>query len=634
MIFAFVASSVELDKRTYASDSYARLVWFAMETKGEPTTRCIVITSVNGDTTEIVTTFDIGNTSKIVTTSINENTTEETELNTEDPFNATTVVIRIPTDIKNTSVDFTVEYEEYPNGSINEEPSESNEKNDSNSYAEKSLKGDQKIFFEAQKKNFKPEVSEESSEQNAEYDEYYEYSEKSDEEEMENEDETHNEKEEIDEKEIDIEKEEIDEKETDVDNAEEEEEETNDAEAEVEKNETSDEDTGEEENEASDEDSYEDNSKEKDKDYVDDEEENKEAKEISYKDEKVVEDDIDNEKGEESYEKEEDDDDIDNEKGEESYEKEDDDEIDEEKGKGDEDHTDDEKEAEEMNSVERKAKDDHIHDEEEEDEYEQEEEEGEDDEDTNKTKKEYEDNYKKEKYKKEKAKDYLSETSYRQSHEEHVNELESTTPKNENKTKQKIVRRKRDIVPNYQTARHLCTRNLLNLSNYVFECRDQDEKHFACINSNGFIEKCDDFKDKKKRHRPLCIQKNKFPYVIICSTSGLEKLCFGHKERKDRLLVCNDARRRVCYNQGLSICKISDFNKPKIRRRRIADQSETDGQQSPQINCHNCEVDIKMVVREGEENVTPDVKIKISEIDPTANIMDITDEDDIGVLNV
>ncbi|GFS47725.1 hypothetical protein NPIL_646731 [Nephila pilipes] len=40
MIFAFVASSVELDKRTYASDSYARLVWFAMETKGEPTTRC------------------------------------------------------------------------------------------------------------------------------------------------------------------------------------------------------------------------------------------------------------------------------------------------------------------------------------------------------------------------------------------------------------------------------------------------------------------------------------------------------------------------------------------------------------------------------------------------------------------
>ncbi|GFT93921.1 uncharacterized protein NPIL_162321 [Nephila pilipes] len=546
MIFAFVASSVELDKRTYASDSYARLVWFAMETKGEPTTRCIVITSVNGDTTEIVTTFDIGNTSKIVTTSINENTTEETELNTEDPFNATTVVIRIPTDIKNTSVDFTVEYEEYPNGSINEEPSESNEKNDSNSYAEKSLKGDQKIFFEAQKKNFKPEVSEESSEQNAEYDEYYEYSEKSDEEEMENEDETHNEKEEIDEKEIYIEKEEIDEKEIDVDNAEEEEEETNDAEAEVEKNETSDEDTGEEENEASDEDSYEDNSKEKDKDYVDDEEENKKAKEISYKDEKVVEDDIDNEKGEESYEKEEDDDDIDNEKGEESYEKEEDDEIDDEKGKGDEDHTDDEKEAEEMNSVERKAKDDHIHDEEEEDEYEQEEEEGEDDEDTNKTKKEYEDNYKKEKYKKEKAKDYLSETSYRQSHEEH----------------------------------------------------------------------------------------NKFPYVIICSTSGLEKLCFGHKERKDRLLVCNDARRRVCYNQGLSICKISDFNKPKIRRRRIADQSETDGQQSPQINCHNCEVDIKMVVREGEENVTPDVKIKISEIDPTANIMDITDEDDIGVLNV
>ncbi|GFT72092.1 hypothetical protein NPIL_439441, partial [Nephila pilipes] len=41
MIFAFVASSVELDKRTYASDSYARLVWFAMETKGEPKTRCI-----------------------------------------------------------------------------------------------------------------------------------------------------------------------------------------------------------------------------------------------------------------------------------------------------------------------------------------------------------------------------------------------------------------------------------------------------------------------------------------------------------------------------------------------------------------------------------------------------------------
>ncbi|GFS57678.1 hypothetical protein NPIL_452551, partial [Nephila pilipes] len=40
MIFAFVVSSVELDKRTYASDSYARLVWFAMETKGEPTTRC------------------------------------------------------------------------------------------------------------------------------------------------------------------------------------------------------------------------------------------------------------------------------------------------------------------------------------------------------------------------------------------------------------------------------------------------------------------------------------------------------------------------------------------------------------------------------------------------------------------
>ncbi|GFS75366.1 hypothetical protein NPIL_126141 [Nephila pilipes] len=35
------ASSVELDKRTYASDSYARLVWFAMETKGEPTTRCV-----------------------------------------------------------------------------------------------------------------------------------------------------------------------------------------------------------------------------------------------------------------------------------------------------------------------------------------------------------------------------------------------------------------------------------------------------------------------------------------------------------------------------------------------------------------------------------------------------------------
>ncbi|GFT01284.1 hypothetical protein NPIL_599331, partial [Nephila pilipes] len=40
MIFAFVASSVELDKCTYASDSYARLVWFAMETKGEPKTRC------------------------------------------------------------------------------------------------------------------------------------------------------------------------------------------------------------------------------------------------------------------------------------------------------------------------------------------------------------------------------------------------------------------------------------------------------------------------------------------------------------------------------------------------------------------------------------------------------------------
>ncbi|GFT22015.1 hypothetical protein NPIL_71691 [Nephila pilipes] len=42
MIFAFVASSVELDKRTNASDSYARLVWFAMETKGEPTTRCLI----------------------------------------------------------------------------------------------------------------------------------------------------------------------------------------------------------------------------------------------------------------------------------------------------------------------------------------------------------------------------------------------------------------------------------------------------------------------------------------------------------------------------------------------------------------------------------------------------------------
>ena len=41
MIFAFVASSVELDKHTYASDSYARLLWFAMETKGEPTTRCL-----------------------------------------------------------------------------------------------------------------------------------------------------------------------------------------------------------------------------------------------------------------------------------------------------------------------------------------------------------------------------------------------------------------------------------------------------------------------------------------------------------------------------------------------------------------------------------------------------------------
>ncbi|GFS88998.1 uncharacterized protein NPIL_473311 [Nephila pilipes] len=36
-----LTSSVELDKRTYASDSYARLVWFAMETKGEPTTRCV-----------------------------------------------------------------------------------------------------------------------------------------------------------------------------------------------------------------------------------------------------------------------------------------------------------------------------------------------------------------------------------------------------------------------------------------------------------------------------------------------------------------------------------------------------------------------------------------------------------------
>ncbi|GFS77804.1 hypothetical protein NPIL_388881 [Nephila pilipes] len=36
-----ITSSVELDKRTYAPDSYARLVWFAMETKGEPTTRCV-----------------------------------------------------------------------------------------------------------------------------------------------------------------------------------------------------------------------------------------------------------------------------------------------------------------------------------------------------------------------------------------------------------------------------------------------------------------------------------------------------------------------------------------------------------------------------------------------------------------
>ncbi|GFY55107.1 uncharacterized protein TNIN_256361 [Trichonephila inaurata madagascariensis] len=126
---------------------------------------------------------------------------------------------------------------------------------------------------------------------------------------------------------------------------------------------------------------------------------------------------------------------------------------------------------------------------------------------------------------------------------------------------------------------------------------------------------------------PRSIRSTKFPYVIICSTSGLEKLCFGHKDHKDRLLFCNDARRRVCFNQGLSICKIPNFNEPKIRRRRIADLSETDVPRKPDVNCQNCEVDIKMFVREGEENATPKILINITDIDPVDVRMDDPDDD-------
>ncbi|GFT93374.1 uncharacterized protein TNCV_337391 [Trichonephila clavipes] len=123
------------------------------------------------------------------------------------------------------------------------------------------------------------------------------------------------------------------------------------------------------------------------------------------------------------------------------------------------------------------------------------------------------------------------------------------------------------------------------------------------------------------------ILSTKFPYVIICSTSGLEKLCFGHKDHKDRLLFCNDARRRVCFNQGLSICKIPNFNEPKIRRRRIAELSESDDPRKPDVNCQNCEVDIKMFVREGEENATPKILINITDIDPVDVLMDDSDDD-------
>ncbi|PRD34365.1 UNVERIFIED_CONTAM: hypothetical protein NCL1_14891 [Trichonephila clavipes] len=220
---------------------------------------------------------------------------------------------------------------------------------------------------------------------------------------------------------------------------------------------------------------------------------------------------------------------------------------------------------------------------------------------------------------------------YQLSNEKYNNELVNTSLKNEskntNQTKQQVMRQKRDVVSDYYAARHLCIRKLLNLSNYVFECRDNDVKHFACINSNGFIENCYDFKNKKKMHRPLCIKKTKFPYVIICSTSGLEKLCFGHKDHKDRLLFCNDARRRVCFNQGLSICKIPNFNEPKIRRRRIAELSESDDPRKPDVNCQNCEVDIKMFVREGEENATPKILINITDIDPVDVLMDDSDDD-------
>ncbi|GBN82682.1 hypothetical protein AVEN_74685-1 [Araneus ventricosus] len=207
-----------------------------------------------------------------------------------------------------------------------------------------------------------------------------------------------------------------------------------------------------------------------------------------------------------------------------------------------------------------------------------------------------------------------------------------TTKKHEKGTKKSKTRRskrKTRSIPEESNIKHLCIRNLLNVTNifdkyirYIFECKDKESKHFACIDSSGFIKPCYLLKDRKKPEVSLCIKKENASYVMTCNSPEPRSFCFTEPRETKRILICNDQKRRVCFNGGLTIC--NNQEKKRVPREIVKPSKDI---KRPDVNCSNCEVEVKMLVDEMVDNSPPKVQIKVSKLDPLEMMMDAVDLD-------
>ncbi|KAF8770571.1 hypothetical protein HNY73_018080 [Argiope bruennichi] len=178
-------------------------------------------------------------------------------------------------------------------------------------------------------------------------------------------------------------------------------------------------------------------------------------------------------------------------------------------------------------------------------------------------------------------------------------------------------RRKSRSLAEESKMKHLCVMNLLNATNFfgkyirhIFECKDKEIKHFACFDSEGFIKPCYLLKDKMEPEMPLCALNENASYVTTCNSTKPQSICFKDIKQMNRISVCNDTKRRVCFDGGLTLCS----NQEKKREVRAIDV----------VNCHNCEVDVKMVVDE-TDNSPPKIQINVTSLDTLgkyANLMD------------